>query len=111
MFFALMKGGRARWRIENETFNTLKNYRYNVEHNYGHGKKHLSTILCQLMMLAFLLDQVQEIACGQFKAAKKRAGTYRNLWGDTRVLFQLLTIPSWEGLYQSVDKRKYINTS
>jgi hypothetical protein len=26
-----MKGGRARWRIENETFNTLKNQGYNFE--------------------------------------------------------------------------------
>jgi hypothetical protein len=33
--FALMRGGRARWKIENETFNTLKNLGYNFEHNYG----------------------------------------------------------------------------
>jgi hypothetical protein len=35
----VMRGGRARWKIENETFNTLKNQGYNFEHNYGHGKK------------------------------------------------------------------------
>ena len=34
-----MRGGRARWKIENETFNTLKNQGYHFEHNYGHGKK------------------------------------------------------------------------
>jgi hypothetical protein len=109
--FALMKGGRARWKIENETFNTLKNYGYNFEHNYGHGKKHLSTILCHLMILAFLLDQVQEIACGQFKAAKKRAGTYKSLWEYTRVFFLFLPISSWEWLYQTIAKREYINTA
>lgn len=38
----LVKGGRARWKIENETFNTLKNQGYHIEHNYGHGKKNLS---------------------------------------------------------------------
>ena len=59
----ITKGGRSRWKIENETFNTLKNLGYNFEHNYGHGKKYLSTILCLLMMLAFLIDQVQEICC------------------------------------------------
>ena len=32
------KGGRNRWKIENETFNTLKNQGFNLEHNYGHGK-------------------------------------------------------------------------
>ncbi|KJU87258.1 transposase IS4, partial [Candidatus Magnetobacterium bavaricum] len=38
----LVKGGRCRWKIENETFNTLKNQGYHIEHNYGHGKEHLS---------------------------------------------------------------------
>lgn len=37
----LVKGGRARWKIENETFNTLKNQGYHIEHNYGHGQKYL----------------------------------------------------------------------
>jgi len=35
---ALMRAGRARWKIENETFNTLKNQGYHFEHNFGHGK-------------------------------------------------------------------------
>jgi hypothetical protein len=35
--YQLMRGGRARWRIENETCNTLKNQGYHFEHNYGHG--------------------------------------------------------------------------
>jgi len=109
--FALMKGGRARWKIENETFNTLKNLGYNFEHNYGHGKKYLSTILCLLMLLAFLIDQVQGIACSLFKAVKKRAAAYRNIWENIRVLVQFVPIPSWEWLYQTISKREYINTS
>jgi len=64
----IMRGGRARWKIENETFNTLKNQGYNLEHNYGHGHNNLSTILAMLMMLAFLADQIQQIACPLFKA-------------------------------------------
>jgi hypothetical protein len=109
--FALMKGGRARWKIENETFNTLKNLGYNFEHNYGHGKKYLSTILCLLMLLAFLIDQVQGIACSLFKAVKKRAAAYRNIWENIRVFIQFVPIPSWEWLYQTISKREYINTS
>ena len=31
--YHLMRGGRARWKIENETFNTLKNQGYHFEHN------------------------------------------------------------------------------
>jgi len=109
--FTLMKGGRARWKIENETFNTLKNLGYNFEHNYGHGKKHLSTILGLLLMLAFLVDQVQEIACSLFKAAKKRSASYRVLWENTRVLLQFFPASSWEWLYQTISRRKYINST
>jgi len=43
--YQVMRGGRGRWKIENETFNTLKNQGYQLEHNYGHGQKHLTTVL------------------------------------------------------------------
>ena len=51
----IMRGGRARWKIENETFNTLKNQGYHLEHNYRHGEQNLSVVLALLMMLAFLV--------------------------------------------------------
>ena len=54
----LMKAGRSRWKIENETFNTLKNQGYQFEHNFGHGRKNLSTVFSNLMMLAFFVDQI-----------------------------------------------------
>jgi hypothetical protein len=108
--FKLMKGGRARWKIENETFNTLKNLGYNFEHNYGHGKKYLSTILCLLMLLAFLIDQVQGIACHLFQAIRKK-GSYRSMWETIRVLFQYLVFQSWEDLYQCIARRWKLNTS
>jgi len=60
--YKLMRGGRARWKIENETFNTLKNQGYNFEHNYGHGEQHLSVVFAMLMMLAFLVDQSSSCA-------------------------------------------------
>jgi hypothetical protein len=56
----IARGGRCRWRIENETFNTLKNQGYHFEHNYGHGEKNLGVVLMMLMMAAFLIDQVQQ---------------------------------------------------
>ena len=64
--YDIMRGGRARWKIENETFNTLKNQDYHFEHNYGHGKKNLSVNFGLLMMLAFLVDQTLEISCELF---------------------------------------------
>lgn len=69
--YQIMRGGRARWKVENETFNTLKNQGYQFEHNFGHGKKNLHTVFALLMMLAFLIDQLQEAACGLLQAALK----------------------------------------
>lgn len=108
--YKLMRGGRCRWKVENETFNALKNLGYNFEHNYGHGKEYLSTVFCLLMMLAFLIDQVQEVACGLFRAAKKHARTYRELWETMRVLFRYIEMFSWEDFYQLVAKEKAIDS-
>jgi hypothetical protein len=107
----IAEGGRARWKIENETFNTLKNLGYNFEHNYGHGKKHLSTIFCMLMMLAFLIDQVQEICCTLFQRCKKRAGTYRNLWEEMKTLFKFVRLSSWDNFYQILIGEKLLDTT
>ncbi len=105
-------GGRARWKVENETFNTLKNLGYNFAHNYGHGKQYLSTIFCMLMMLAFLIDQIQAICCTLFQGCKKRLGTYRDLWNSMRSLFRLITFYSWENFYQTMsNKQPYQDTS
>lgn len=109
--FALMKGGRARWKIENETFNTLKNLGYNFEHNYGHGQQFLSTILCLLMLLAFLIDQIQGMTCVLFRTVKKQSGSFQGLWEKLRVLFEFVEWPSWEYLYQFMMARKRFNTS
>jgi hypothetical protein len=40
----IVRDGRARWKVENENNNVLKNRGYNLEHNFGHGKKHLSSM-------------------------------------------------------------------
>lgn len=49
----LVAVARARWKVENETFNTLKNQGYQLEHNFGHGNQYLASVLASLMMLAF----------------------------------------------------------
>jgi Transposase DDE domain len=88
--YHLMRGGRARWKIENETFNTLKNQGYNFEHNYGHGEQHLSVVFAMLMMLAFLVDQAQQLCCALFQAVWAKLGSKRLLWERMRALFEAL---------------------
>ncbi len=57
----LVRGARARWKIENEGFNTLKNQGYHLEHNFGHGKKYLSETSFVLNILAFFVHQLLEL--------------------------------------------------
>ena len=106
--YPLMRGGRARWKIENETFNTLKNQGYNFEHNYGHGEKHLSVVFAMLMMLAFLVDQTQQLCCALFRAVWAKLGSKRLLWERMRALFYDYRLDSMRellaALYVGFDK-------
>lgn len=100
--YKIMRGGRARWKIENETFNTLKNQGYNFEHNYGHGKKNLSVVFAYLMMLAFLVDQVQQISCALFRAVWKKYGAKIRVWEYMRSLFFTLEFDSMEQIFRAL---------
>jgi len=85
--YHLMRGGRARWKIENETCKTLKNQGYNFEHTYGHGTQNLSVVFATLMMLAFVVDQAQQRCCALFQALWAKLGSKRRLWERLRALF------------------------
>lgn len=100
--YELMRGGRARWKIENETFNTLKNQGYQFEHNFGHGKKNLHTVFAYLMMLAFLIDQIQEVSCGLFQKAMKHKRTRRAFWETMKAMFYTYFIESWQDLFTAL---------
>jgi len=100
--YHIMRGGRARWKIENETFNTLKNQNYHFGHNYGLGKKHLSTIFTMLMMLAFLVDQTQQLCCTLFRAVWKKCNSKRALWEKVRSMFGNFKVDSMEMLYKAL---------
>lgn len=100
--FDLMRGGRSRWKIENETFNTLKNQGYHFEHNFGHGKNHLSVVFAMLMMLAFAVDQAQQLACQLFQAAWDKVGSKRLLWERMRALFYELPLASMSDIWRAI---------
>ena len=98
----IAEGGRTRSKIENETFNTLKNNGYHFEHNYGHGKKHLASVFVSLMFLMLLIDQVQEACCDIFQTAYRAAQSRTALWEKMRGLFFDFYILKWEDLYYSI---------
>jgi hypothetical protein len=104
----IMRGGRARWKIENETFNTLKNQNYQFEHNFGHGYKHLSTNFASLMLLAFAIDQIQELCCKVFKMARLIWHSRTALWDKMRGCFTLIMFNSWEEFFHKLISNKQI---
>jgi hypothetical protein len=100
--YDIMRGGRARWKIENETFNTLKNQGYHLEHNFGLGEKYLSLTFFSLMMLAFLVDQLQELCCALYREVRKKRGSKRELFETIRSAFRLIVVESMEMLYRVI---------
>ena len=106
--YQFMRGARARWKIENETFNTLKTQGYHFGHNFGLGKKHLTETFVFLMMLAFLVDQTQQLCCPLFNAIWKKLKTKRSLWEKLRFQFHGFIIETMEDLYRSLLHHKQI---
>jgi hypothetical protein len=98
----LMKAGRSRWKIENETFNTLKNQGYRFEHNYGHGYKHLSCIFAHLMLLAFLTDQVIQRCNKAFQAIRRVVLTKVKIWFCVRAAFTLKEYLNFSAIYLDI---------
>ena len=96
----VMRAGRSRWKIENEVFNTLKNQGYHFEHNYGHGQQHLATVLSLLMLLAFLVDQIQQRCCPVFRQLWRGLKTKAKLWATLRSLFRVLVFDSMAALFR-----------
>lgn len=100
--YQLMRGGRARWKIDHETFNTLKNQGDNFEHNYGHGEQHLSVGFAMLMMLAFLVDQTQQVCWALLRAVWHQRGSKRLLWERLRALFFDYALESMRQLLEAL---------
>ncbi|MBF0548861.1 MAG: hypothetical protein HQM08_30865 [Candidatus Riflebacteria bacterium] len=98
----LANAGRAKWKIENETFNVLKNYGYHLEHNYGHGKKNLSFNFVLLNLLSFFLHQIQRLATPLFQLARAKARTGYNFFEKLRSAIDFFVWESWEQLLEWV---------
>jgi hypothetical protein len=91
----ITKAARARWHIENQCFNAVKNQGYDLTHNWGHVKGEAFNFYI-LVMLGFYLHQIFELTDQLFQWCKKVCVTYRDLWDDLTALFKLFLFPSWE---------------
>ena len=94
--------GRARWKIENESFNTLKTKGYNLEHNFGHGKQHLAATLATLNLLAFALHTVADLVDEAWKAARAAVGARKRFFEELRTITTYLLFPTWAALVETL---------
>ena len=98
----LAAAGRARWKIENETFNVLKSNGYNLEHNFGHGKKTLASILVTLNLLAFALHTVAQLCVLAWRTALAARGARYRFFEHLRTITAYIVFNDWPHLLQSI---------
>lgn len=94
----LVVAGRARWKIENEINNVLKTKGYHLEHNFGHGKKHLSSLLATMNLLAFGLHTLLEVADASYRLLRDKIGPRKTFFDHIRTLTTYLHFESWSHL-------------
>lgn len=94
----LSRAGRCRWKIENECFNTLKNQGYHIEHNYGHGSKHLCFNFYLLTLIAFYVHQIFELTDELYQACRQKFGSKTHMWETLRSYIKILVFDTWDHL-------------
>ncbi len=90
--------GRARWKVENETFNVLKTHGYNLEHNFGHGRETLSSVLVAPNLLAFAMHTASDLIEAAWRRAHRETGTRMRLFEHIRTITAYHVFPSWQAL-------------
>jgi hypothetical protein len=106
----LVAAGRARWKIENEHNNVLKTKGYHLEHNFGHGKKHLASVLMTMNLLAFGLHTWLELADQSYRLIRATLGPRRTFFQHLQALTTYLHFESWERLMDFMMKGLEIGT-
>jgi len=94
----IVAAGRARWKIENENNNTLKTKGYHLEHNFGHGKKHLASLLAAMNILAFLYHTFLSFTAERYRLIRAALPTRKTFFDDLRALTRYLLFANWDAL-------------
>ncbi|MGD1902521.1 MAG: ISNCY family transposase [Geitlerinemataceae cyanobacterium] len=95
---SIVRAGRTRWKVENENNNTLKTKGYHLEHNFGHGEQHLSSLLATLNILSLLFHTLLDLLDGNYKLLRDHLPTRQTFFDDLRALTRYLCFDSWSHL-------------
>lgn len=95
---SIVATARARWKIENENNNVLKTKGYHLEHNFGHGQKHLSSLLAAMNILAFLYHTFLDFSDEKYRLIRATLPTRQTFFDDLRALTRYLLFADWDAL-------------
>ncbi len=98
----LLSCARTRWKIENETFNVLKNKGYNLEHNFGHGRETLAALLVVFNLLAFAVHGACRLAEHLWRLALKRFSAKNQLFSHLWLLTAYHLFKNWNSLFSTI---------
>ena len=93
---------RARWKIENESFNVLKSNGYHLEHNFGHGKQNLAMMFAAMNLLAFAIHTVCDCLEQIWIAARAAKRARKRFFEHIRTITAYLVFPDWPSLMQTL---------
>ena len=108
---AIVRDGRARWKVENENNNVLKTKGYHLEHNFGHGSQHLASVLLSLNLLAFLFHTVLDLVDERYQAIRAELGKRSTFFQDVEALLRYLPFSTWEEVLAFMFNGLELNTS
>jgi hypothetical protein len=101
----LVENGRARWKTENESNNTLKRHGYNLEHNFGHGRQNLCNIFASLNLISFLLHTVLALTSEAYQKIRAKLGARKKFFEHLRTLTHYIVFLNWDDMLAFMMKR------
>jgi len=107
---AIVRDGRARWKVENENNNVLKTKGYHLEHNFGHGSQYLASLLLSLNLLAFLLHTVLDLVDEKYRLIRQALRTRQKFFQHIEALLCYIQFSSWNELLSFMCKGLELST-
>ena len=81
----------------------LKNNGYNLEHNFGHGKETLASVLVTLNLLAFGFHTAARLAVLAWRKAVIARGPKYRFFEHLRTVTVYVVFESWDQVLRSIE--------
>ena len=97
--------------LPDENIQTLKLGGYHLEHNFGHGTRHLSNLLASLNILAFLLHTALELLDARYRTLRFRYGSRVSFFQELTTLLNWFIFENWDHVIAVMFAKLRVDTS